>query len=109
MLNHIKMYNEDTELIFPNRVISDLRDLRGAAWRKLVDKVSAQEVDSPDQVAFVLMMARVDGCMTCNSDSFRAMKGCTQCAQDTIRRFRGDDKELLALYKEAREDVEEMS
>jgi hypothetical protein len=33
------MYNEDTELIFPNRVIPALRDLRGATWRKLVDKV----------------------------------------------------------------------
>jgi hypothetical protein len=101
------MYNEDTELIFPNRVIPTLRDLRGASWRRLVDKVGEQEVDAPDQVAFVLMMARVDGCMNCSADSFRAMKGCTQCAQDAVRRYRGDDKELLQMFKEARKDVEE--
>ncbi|MDA1330320.1 MAG: hypothetical protein O3B43_04545 [Chloroflexi bacterium] len=101
------MYNDDTELIFPNRVITDLRDLRGASWRKLVDKVAKQEVDKPDQVAFVLMMARVDGCLTCNADSFRAMKGCTQCAQDAIRRFRGDDKELEGLFTKARQEVDE--
>ena len=103
------MYNEDTDLIFPNRVISDLRDLRGAPWRKLVDKVSEQAETEPDQVAFVLMMARVDGCMTCNADSFRAMKGCTLCAQDAVRRFRGDDNELLTMFKDASKELEELS
>jgi hypothetical protein len=101
------MYNEDTDLIFPNRVIPELRDLRGASWRNLVDKVSKQDEDSEDQVAFVLTMARVDGCMTCNADSFRAMKGCTQCAQDAVRRYRGDDKELVSLFKTAKNDLVE--
>ena len=102
------MYNEDTELIFPNRVIPALRDLRGATWRKLVDKVREQAIDTPDQAAFVLMMARVDGCMSCSADSFRAMKGCTQCAQDAIRRYRGDDDELVELFKKARQEIEEV-
>jgi predicted peroxiredoxin len=102
------MYNEDTELIFPNRVIPELRDLRGAAWRKLVDQVREQAETEPDQVAFVLMMARVDGCMTCNADSFRAMKGCTLCAQDAVRRFRGDDKELLDMFKDASKELDEI-
>ncbi len=103
------MYNEDTELIFPNRVIPELRDLRGVAWRNLVNKVSEQKETDLDQHAFVLMMARIDGCMTCNADSFRAMKGCTQCAQDAVRRYRGNDRELLSMYKEARIDVESFS
>ncbi|MEK6256912.1 MAG: hypothetical protein N2C13_06310 [Chloroflexota bacterium] len=101
------MYNEDTDLIFPNRVIPKLRDLRGASWRNLVDKVSEQDETSDDQMAFVLTMARVDGCMTCNADSFRAMKGCTQCAQDAVRRYRGDDKELVTLFKTAQIDLAE--
>ena len=84
-----------------------MRDLRGASWRNLVDKVSEQDEDSEDQVAFVLTMARVDGCMTCNADSFRAMKGCTQCAQDAVRRYRGDDKELVSLFKTAKNDLVE--
>lgn len=100
------MYNEDTELLFPYRVIPALRDLRGPAWRKLVDKVAKQSPDAPDQIAFVLMMVRIDGCTSCNADSFRAMKGCTLCAQDAIRRYRGDDKELLELFEQARSEIE---
>ena len=99
------MYNNDTDLIFPNRVISNLGELRGASWKKLVESVAAQELDSDDQMAFVLMMAKIDGCMTCNADSFRAMKGCTLCAQDAIRRFRGDDKELNSLFSDAQKEV----
>ncbi len=99
------MYNDDTELIFPNRVISGLAELRGPSWKKLVEEVAAKESDSDEQVAFVLMMSQVDGCMTCNADSFRAMKGCTLCAQDAIRRHRGDDKELKKMYSSALEEV----
>lgn len=99
------MYNEDTDLIFPNRVISTLGELRGVSWKKLVDDVASKDLDSDDQLAFVLMMAKIDGCMTCNADSFRAMKGCTLCAQDAIRRFRGEDKELMKLYSDAQKDV----
>ena len=102
------MYNEDTELIFPNRVIPDLADLRGASWKKLVDQVAEQEAESEEQLAFVLMMAQIDGCMTCNADSFRAMKGCTLCAQDAIRRYRGTDAELVKKYKTAQKDVAAM-
>jgi hypothetical protein len=99
------MYNEDTELIFPNRVISDLAELRGESWKKLVEEVSNLENESEKQMSFVLMMANLDGCMTCNADSFRAMKGCTQCAQDAVRRFRGTDKELLKMYTKAEKEV----
>jgi predicted peroxiredoxin len=99
------MYNEDTELIFPNRVIPDLAELRGTTWQKLVEEVSNSESDSEDQLAFVLMMAKIDGCMTCNADSFRAMKGCTLCAQDSVRRYRGTDAELLKKYKQAQKEM----
>ena len=100
------MYNTDTELIFPSRVIHELRDHRGKTWRDLVDNVDGQEETSLDQLAFVLMMARLDGCTTCNADSFRAMRGCTQCALQNIRRFRGSDRDLAKMFKEARRDLE---
>jgi hypothetical protein len=47
----------------------------------------------------------LDGCTTCNSDSFRAMRGCTQCAILNIRRFRGSDKELIRLFEQARKEI----
>jgi hypothetical protein len=50
-------------------------------------------------------MMRLDGCMTCETDSYKAMRGCVQCAIQTIRRFKEGDDELLELYEEAQVDV----
>lgn len=100
------MYNEDTEIIFPLRVAPALRDLHGADWRKAADKAAKAAPDSPDAAAFVLAMARIDGCHNCNADSFRAMKGCTLCAQDAVRRYRGGEKSLLKQLDKAKKDLE---
>jgi len=99
------MYNSDTELIFPTRIIPGLRDLRGEAWQQLVDAVSQKSPDSLECAAFVLMMARIDACVSCNVDSYRAMRGCTQCARQSIRRFRGDDQDLVAQFEQACQEV----
>lgn len=53
----------------------------------------------------MLMMIRLDGCLTCHADSYRAMRGCTLCAQQTITRFKGSDEELIDLYEQALADI----
>ncbi len=100
------MYNSDTELLFPSRVIASLRGLRGDGWRDLVDSVDSKNPESVDHLAFVLMMIRLGGCVSCNADSFRAMRGCTQCARQTIRRYRGTDQDLIEQFNDAKQDVE---
>ena len=100
------MYNDDTELLFPLRVIPHLAGLRNSPWRDLVERVSSTDVSEVEQYAFVLMMTRLGGCVTCNADSFRAMRGCTVCANQTIRRFRGSDKDLLEQYAQCKKEVE---
>jgi hypothetical protein len=95
------MYNDDTEILFPSRVIPSMLSLRGGDWNHLVDKVIPTEQSSHEHLAFVLMMIKLGGCSTCNADSFRGMRGCTQCSKQTIKRFRGDDEELILLYNEA--------
>jgi hypothetical protein len=100
------MYNSDTEVLFPSRVISSLRSLRGGDWKELTDRVAAMPPDSPDHLGFILMMVRLGGCVSCNADSFRAMRGCTQCARQTVRRFRGTDQDLIDQFNEAKADVE---
>ena len=100
------MYAEN-ELLFPSYVIPKLRDSRGESWAKLVDRVSSLPEDHPESLAFSLMMIRLDGCLSCETDSYRAMKGCTGCALQTLRRYKGPDKELLARYKEAQDELEE--
>jgi hypothetical protein len=101
------MYNSDTEFIFPIRIIPTLGSLRGDPWRNLVKDVSSPKTDETSQMAFVYMMVKLNGCVTCNTDSFRAMRGCTQCAWQTIRRYRGNDEELLHQFDLARTEVNE--
>ncbi len=100
------MYNSDTELLFPLRVIPALSTMRGQEWQDLLDQVVSPQATLADQMGFILMMVRMDGCVGCNADSFRAMKGCTLCARQNIRRFRGNDQELVELFKQTRKEVD---
>ena len=98
--------NTDTELIFPMRVIPKLRELRGAAWRDLVDHVMDPETPIDEQLGFVLMMVDLCSCSTCNSYSYRAMRGCTACASSTIQRFREEDKALISKHKKSSKTIQ---
>jgi hypothetical protein len=100
------MYNADTELLYPMRVTPALRNIRNDNWATLIDSVTSKDAGISDQLAFTLMMVRLDGCVNCNTDSFRAMRGCTQCAKQNIKRYHGDDQELVEQYKQAKIEVE---
>ncbi len=94
-----------SELLFPPYAIAPLKGLRGREWDELVERVANLPETHPDSLAFSLMMIRLDGCLTCETDSYKAMRGCVQCAIQTIRRFKESDAELLKLYREAQEEV----
>src|SRR5438270_3787303 len=98
------MYTKN-ELMFPYHVIPALRDLRGTEWRDLVDQVLSVPENDEKSLAFVLMMVRLNGCMACETDSYRAMRGCDVCAIQTLRRYKGADRELLRAYQQALADV----
>ncbi len=101
------MYNSDTDLLFPPRVIPMIRNLRGDSWRDLIDHIMEREPADPDRLAFVLLMIRMMGCTSCQADSFRALRGCTQCACQTVRRYRGSDSDLMRMFSEARQEIDE--
>jgi hypothetical protein len=101
----MSMYHEDADMLFPMRAVAALEDLRGAAWKHLVERVVKMEEDQPDALAFGLMMIRLNGCLSCQSDSFRALHGCTACARQAVVRFRGNDADVLKLYEKACKDV----
>ncbi len=103
------MYNDDTELLFPSRVIPELAGERGPQWDDLLKRVAALPQDHPEHLAFVLMMVKLNSCTSCNADSFRAMRGCTQCALQNVKRLKGDDAELLKLYDKARKEAEKIA
>jgi hypothetical protein len=96
----------DNELLFPTHVIPALRHARGEQWRALVEQVNTLPEDHPERLAFSLMMIRLDGCLSCETDSYRAMRGCKACAHQMLRRHKGPDDELLQSYSEALEDVQ---
>ena len=99
------MYTSN-EILFPNYVIPLLRDMRGPDWRGLVDRVLDLPTDHPETLAFVLMMIRMNVCMECETDSYRAMRGCAMCATQTLRRYHGSDRDLLKSYDKALTDVQ---
>ena len=95
-----------TELLFPPHLIPDLKDLRGREWRELVEHVISLSETHPDTLAFCLMMIRLNACLGCVSGSYRFMRGCKLCSQQTISRYQGTDEELIALFHQAREDLD---
>jgi hypothetical protein len=95
-----------TEILFPPRLIPQLRDACGPEWRKLVDRASALDESQPESLALTLTMIRLDGCLECETDSFRAMRGCQACALQNLRRCRGNERELLRQYKDALKSVQ---
>ena len=64
------MYSYDTELLFPPKIIPTLRGLRGRDWANLIDQIDQSVNDDLVQIAFVLLMVRMNGCKTCSSDSY---------------------------------------
>jgi hypothetical protein len=95
----------NTEIMFPPKVIPALRDACGPEWRRLVDQVTVLDETHPQSLAFSLMMIRLDGCLECETDSYRAMRGCAACALQSVKRFRTNERELLRLHGAALQDV----
>jgi len=95
------------ELLFPAHVISNLRHSRGEEWCALIERISNLPEDDIEVLAFCLMMIRIDRCLSCETDSYRAMRGCKACSRQSLRRYKGSDLELLSVYQKALEDVEQ--
>lgn len=95
----------DNALMFPHRAIAALRQSRGPQWRKLVDHVLSLPETHEETLAFMLMMIRLNGCMACETDSYRAMRGCSACAMQTLRRYKGSDDEILVEFNRALDDI----
>ncbi|MEJ2551164.1 MAG: hypothetical protein P8Z42_04010 [Anaerolineales bacterium] len=95
----------DNELLYPPYVTPRLRSARGEPWRDLVDRISRLPQDDPENLAFQLMMIRLNGCLKCETDSYRAMRGCLACTHQTLRRHKPPDEDLIDCYNAALEDM----
>ena len=99
------MAASDTELIFPPAIIPVLRDQHGPGWQNLVDQVWAAPANSEIQAAFVLMMARLNGCANCHGDSYRAMQGCLACSRQSLKRVQDADRHLANVLHSSLQEV----
>lgn len=95
----------DNDILFPRHVIPTLKNLRGEDWAALVERVSNLPETHEETLAFMLMMIRVNGCMNCETDSYRAMRGCTACTHQVLRRYKGSDADLIKKFNKALTDV----
>jgi hypothetical protein len=102
------MYTSN-DLLFPHHAILSLRYLRGPQWQQLVERVLTLPENHEETLALILTMIRLNGCMACETDSYRAMRGCAACALQTLRRFKGDDDELFKLFQDALQDVQDFA
>jgi len=99
------MYTSN-DLLFPYHAIPSLRRLRGSKWQQLVERVLTLPENHEETIALMMTMIRLNGCMSCETDSYRAMRGCAACALQTLRRYKGSDEEILDLFHDALRDVQ---
>jgi hypothetical protein len=95
------MIQNSTEFLFPPRLIPELMDLRGKDWHNLIEEISQEEPKSFERIGFELFMVRLNNCVTCHIDSYRSLHGCLKCARQSISHYRGNDQELIELFKKA--------
>jgi uncharacterized protein YoaH (UPF0181 family) len=98
------MYS-DNDILFPHYAIASLKRLGGEAWQKLVERIVELPENHEETIAFMKMMVDLNGCLSCETDSYRAMRGCTACAQQTLRRHKDGDEALLKRFEDALEEV----
>jgi hypothetical protein len=103
-LDLVTMYAEN-DLLFPSSVIQLVKDRRGPEFKALAERVLRFSEDHPRRLAFCLMMIRLNGCLGCETDSYRAMRGCYACTVQELRRYKGTDAEILESYDVALADV----
>lgn len=98
------MYAEN-ELLYPNSVTPHLENMRSPEWKALVNRIRSLPESHEEVLAFCLMMIRLNGCMACETDSYRAMKGCLPCTAQTLRRYKGPDSDLFRIYDQSLQDI----
>jgi len=99
----------DNEILFPHYAIPALRNKRGPAWAELIDGLAGKDETSLEVIALMYLMIELNGCLACETDSYRAMRGCAACAQQTLRRFKGSDEELIRMYQAAVDKMRELA
>ena len=93
------------ELLFAHWAVRSLKDARGPKWKKLVQQVAALPETHPDALAFELMMARLNSCVTCDAKKYSERGGCARCSNATLVLAKDDEAQLLARFRATRKEI----
>ena len=105
-MNELPQVYQKYELLFTPHLVPKLRDLRGEEWGKLIDYLSTLPETHPDALAFSMMMIRLNSCLTCEMDSYRAQRGCALCARQAILSFKAISRfQIVIGRKEQRDEM----
>jgi hypothetical protein len=95
-----------TQISFPVSAIKELRGIRTHAWDGFIDQIIQLDPGNSEVIGLVLLMTRLCGCTTCNSDSFRMLKGCEECGKQAMRRIKSQDDELFSTHDNCVKEIE---
>jgi hypothetical protein len=100
-----KMTNQP-EFLFAHWATPALKDLRGARWRALIERIAPLPSTHPDALALALVMARVSNCAACDARRYRERGGCAQCAQFVLTTLNKESEfGLLARFRAAQKEI----
>lgn len=86
------------EALFPDFGVQRLRNLRGALWAELVERIAKLPETHPAVMAFTLTIRRIRRDLALDSHTHCHVPGCAICAAQVALNFKGDDEDLLDLY-----------
>jgi len=94
-----------SEMLFPQRSIIGLKELRDRKWAELVERVAVVPETHEDSLSFCLMMIKLCDCLNCELSSYKASLGCSTCSRRVLSALKGTDAALLKRFDAARQEL----
>lgn len=102
---YVSMQNK-TEFLFAHWAVPPLKNLRGAKWSALIERLSNLPADHPDALAFALLMVRLNVCVTCTAQRYRERGGCASCSEYVLTTLsKESEAALLMRYHAAQKEI----
>lgn len=95
-----------SEILFPQKSILGLKDLRDVKWCELVERVAALPEIHEDSLSFCLMMIKLCDCLNCELSSYKASLGCSTCSRRVVTSLKVSDSALLKKFDAARQELQ---
>lgn len=93
--------------VFPKFGVDRLARRIDEPWSQLVSRVSDLPLTNPERVAYGLTLRRMSQGAGLGWRPDHVLEGCAICARELHAAFPGSDRDLMSLYYEALDEVNE--